>query len=84
MNQSYESISKEYFRVYFADYLASVGGLFLSLLGIFTWLMSSYQEFVQQKSMLKRLYGEVDGVPSEFKLIGDDEISPLERPVTVM
>lgn len=38
--------------------MSAYGGLFTSLFGAALVAVSNYQYFVQQKSMLKRLYGE--------------------------
>ena len=40
------------------DFLTKIGGLFTSVFAIATFMVSSYQRFVKQKSMLKKLYGE--------------------------
>ena len=45
-------------QVYFFDWLANIGGLFTSLMAIARFAMAGYQNFVAQKSMLKRLYAE--------------------------
>ena len=41
------------------DFLSEVGGFFTSVMGIFTFFISGYQSFVSEKSMIKKLYGEV-------------------------
>ena len=45
---------------HFFAYLSNIGGLFTSILAGARFLISGYQEFVSQKSMLMRLYGEED------------------------
>ena len=43
---------------YVTDYLASIGGLFTSFFAWPALIVSGYQNFVAQKSVFKRLYGE--------------------------
>ena len=45
-------------QLYFTGWLSDIGGLFTSIMAIAKFFISGYQEFVVQKSMLKRLYGE--------------------------
>ena len=45
-------------QLYFFDWLANIGGLFTSVMGIARFVIAGYQNFVAQKSMLKRLYAE--------------------------
>ena len=47
-------------QIYFTDYLSNVGGLLTSVMAGALFVMSGYQEFIAEKSMLKRLYGEED------------------------
>ena len=42
----------------FVAFLTKLGGLFTSVFAIATFIVSGYQRFVKQKSMLKKLYGE--------------------------
>ena len=49
---------KKWTQLYFLDFLANVGGLFTSLMAVLQLIMSGYQNFTADKSMLKRLYGE--------------------------
>lgn len=67
LKQSNATNKTKYFRMYFAEYLSDMGGLFLSILGFFYYVFSGYENFIQQKSMLKRLYRESDQVADECK-----------------
>ena len=84
LQQSNAIISSKYYRTFFTEYLSEMGGLFLSILGFYTWVFSGYENFIQQKSMLKRLYRESDQVDPEFKEIRDEEIEHLDMPVEAM
>ena len=43
---------------YIGDFLYQIGGLSRSLMAAASFLVLGYQNFVAQKSLLKRLYGE--------------------------
>ena len=45
-------------RQYFSDYLAFCYSLFASIMAGTSFVISGYQVFVSDKSMLKKLYGE--------------------------
>ena len=51
-----------------------MGGLFVSIIGTVSFILSGYQEFVQDKTMLKQLYAEErKNLPPE--MIYDEESS---------
>ena len=50
------SASQIWYRTYFLEFLATLGGLITSVLCISAIFMSGYQAFVQQMSMIKTLY----------------------------
>ena len=50
-------------RITFVDYLSSFGALVMTISAIISFLVNSYETFVQDKSMLKLLYGEM---PSNY------------------
>ena len=60
MKQGKEYTVTRWTQIYFTDFLSDIGGLYTSLMAGATFIMSGYQNFVAQKSMLKRLYGEED------------------------
>ena len=45
-------------QTYITDFLAHIGGLFTSVIAGASFLLTNYQHFVSEKSLLKRLYGE--------------------------
>ena len=48
-----------------ASILSNIGGLALSVYGFLSFAMSQYETFIMDKSMLKKLYGEIkDDDPS--------------------
>lgn len=49
---------------YVLDFLAEVGGIITSLLAGTSFFVTKYQQFVSEKSMLKRLYGEEQSPPA--------------------
>ena len=77
-------------RQYITQYLAFVNALFGSIIVIARALISSYQGFVSEKSMLKKLYGEkvdlqvqVDEAPfsdqKDSKSVQDEFKETLEK-----
>ena len=61
-------------QTYITDFLAHIGGLFTSVIAGASFLLSNYQRFVSEKSLLKRLYGEnlIDhSVDEEFQQVDE-------------
>ena len=61
-------------KTYITDFLAHIGGLFTSVIAGASFLLSNYQHFVSEKSLLKRLYGEnlIDhSVDEEFQQVDE-------------
>lgn len=44
--------------VYFTDFLSNIGGLVITLMGVMSFFISSYQKFIQNKSTIEVLYSE--------------------------
>lgn len=42
LHTSYFRVDTTVYREYFSDFLANIGGLFLSIVGFFNWLISPY------------------------------------------
>ena len=51
-------VETNWYKTYIGDILSDMGGLFVSIIGTVNFTLSGYQEFVQDKSMLKQLYAE--------------------------
>ena len=51
-------VETNWFKTYIGDIVSDMGGLFVSIIGTVSFILSGYQEFVQDKSMLKQLYAE--------------------------
>lgn len=67
-------------QTYLMDFLSDIGGLFTSLMAGASFLISTYQNFVSQKSLLKRLYGEHEvDLGDEFSRIEDPSASEAPR-----
>ena len=67
-------------QTYLMDFLSDIGGLFTSLMAGASFLISTYQNFVSQKSLLKRLYGEQEvDLGDEFSRIEDPSASETPR-----
>ena len=58
MEQAQDRTNTKWTQVYLDDFLSNIGGLFTSLFKTAAFLFLGYEQFVTQKSMLKRLYGE--------------------------
>ena len=58
LQQGQEKTLTKWEQIYLTDFLAQIGGLFTTFWGVMGFLLSGYQDFVSQKSLLKRLYGE--------------------------
>ena len=48
----------EWTQIYFGDFLSNLGGLFTSVMGGATFLISGYQQFSSMLFMIKNHYGE--------------------------
>ena len=66
-------------QAYFTDFLSDIGGLFTSVMAGAAIAMSSYQNFVSQKSLLKRLYGEVEEEPNHTIKVSADGSSTKQE-----
>lgn len=60
MIQGQEKTVNSWQMSYLSDYMADIGGIFTSVVGVATFLLAGFQRFISQKSMLNRLYGESD------------------------
>lgn len=72
---------------YFFEFLAELGGLYLSWLRVMTVLFVSYNAFIQQQSMLKRLYwltdlSQVTKEPIKLNQDSDDEEADKQDAIT--
>lgn len=66
-------------QMYLTDFLSDIGGLFTSLIAVASFILSNYQNFVSEKSLLKRLYGEdLSELPEEADSDGgkNDSLEP--------
>ena len=56
----YSLNTRRWYRIYLTDFLSNFGGLSISILSFFAFLMNGFQAFSQNKAMLDSLYGEID------------------------
>ena len=70
----------EWTQKYYTDFLSEIGGLFTSIMAAATFIISGYQKFVSNKSMLKKLYGEEDMTQTseEAEMEAEQQTCPQE------
>ena len=84
LQQGQERTLTKWEQIYINDFLSEIGGLFTAFWGVINFFLSSYQDFVYQKSLLKRLYGEEGGSSSSAadessSDEGDTRLPPSEQ-----
>jgi len=79
-SQQFRLVRETYYRIFFSDFLANIGGLSTSIIGAVAFFMSSYHAFAQSQAMSRNLYGHSTDRHSKSGLTrSEDEVNESFR-----